>query len=45
MATICYDLAGPPDGALDCFNCHLKRHESEHMMDCVNSSDSLVGSD
>jgi hypothetical protein len=45
MATIGYHLARSSDGAIDCFNCHLKRHESEHMMGCVNSRDSLVGSD
>ena len=24
------------------FNCHLKHHKSEHMMDCVSSRDSLA---
>jgi hypothetical protein len=46
MTTIGYDLARSPDGAIDRFNYHPKRHESEHMMmGCVNSRDSLVGSD
>src|SRR5947199_10787298 len=42
MAIRCSDLARSPDGAIDSFNCHPKRHESEHMMDCVNCRDSLV---
>jgi hypothetical protein len=45
MATVGYDLVRSPDGAIDRFNCHPKRHKSEHMMGCVNSRDSLVGSD
>jgi SET domain-containing protein len=42
MATIGYDLARSSEGAVDRSIVHLKRHESEHMMDCVNSRDSLA---